>query len=300
MTKPKFSPSLSSLLPFVRQSLNGLGLYHRLEFLDFANRLWAALETIQASGIYKEPDGALFAFSRYKFMQSPTELRLAATEAFDYLHTSGLTLHIPDENPASFFNVPGSQALSGYYITERGARWIASAEPVPEDSALYMEHLHKRVPNLDAVIKEYIAEGLSAFVRGNNFSAAVMIGAASEKAIYLLGTSIIPALKDPIKQSQLKNKIEKERTLKKLYEFIKKELERGYQNNQIPHELHESSLENISALIEAIRVQRNDAVHPQNAKVTPDDVRVFYGVFPTAMEKIENLREWCDRHHATL
>lgn len=46
------------------------------------------------------------------------------------------------------------------------------------------------------------------------------------------------------------------------------------------------------SLIEAIRVQKNDAVHPQNAKVTLDSVRLSYQAFPHAVEKLDALRQW--------
>ena len=300
MTKPPFKYSLTSILPFVRQSLSGMDAYTRLKFVDFANRLWTTLETGHIQGVHRNPPGKGFDASLFEFGRSPSELRFAATEAFNYLHAAGFTMLIPEGNPAGFYTVPGSSAIEGFYVTERGAKWAALAEPVPEDSGVYMEHLHRRVPTLDVVIKEYVSEGLSAFVRGNDFSAAVMIGAAAEKAIYLLADSLKPALSNATKQTRLQELIDVERSLKKLFDFIISEIKSGVQRKIIPYAVHEGTEAHIGSLIDAIRVQRNDAVHPQNAKVTPDAVRLSYQAFPAAVEKIEKLRDWCHTNKAAL
>jgi hypothetical protein len=300
MTKPAFKYSLDSILPYVRQSLGGVRAYAKLEFVEFANQLWSTLEAAEIPEVYRNPPQRGYDQSRYEFNRSPLELRFAATEAFNYLHAAGFTMRIPEEHTASFYIVPGGHATEGYFITARGAKWAASAEPVPEDSEAYMEHLHRRVPKLDAVIKEYVSEGLSAFVRGNDFSAAVMVGAAAEKAIYLLADSLKSALSDTAKQSRLQNLITEARSLKKLFDFVITEIKRGIHRDIIPYNVHEGVEPHIGSLIEAIRVQRNDAVHPQNARVTPDSVRLSYQAFPAAVEKIEKLRDWCHANTAAL
>ncbi len=71
--------------------------------------------------------------------------------------------------------------------------WTAGRDPLPEDSARYMALLKKLVKALDPVIEQYVSEGLSSFEKGNNFAAAVMIGAASEKEVYLLGDAMMIA-----------------------------------------------------------------------------------------------------------
>lgn len=128
-----------------------------------------------------------------------------------------------------------------FTIAERGAKWATSAEPSPEDSAVYMEQLHKRVPKLDVVIKEYVSEGLSAFVRGNDFSSAVMVGEAAEKAIYLLAGSLKPALSNATKQTRLQELIDVERSLKKLFDFVINEIKSGIQRKIIPYDVHEGT-----------------------------------------------------------
>jgi hypothetical protein len=301
MANPPFKYSLSSLLPFVRQSLSGTAAYNKIDFGNFVNRLWTVLSRAGVPGVHGKPPTRGYDLAAFDFDKSPQEMRYAAIEAFNYLQSAGYIMEIPEGSiPGLFFNMNTATRLTGFYVTERGAMWASGAEPVPEDSEVYMNHLRKRVPNLDPVMKEYVAEGLSAFVRGNYFSAAVMVGAAAEKAIYLLAASLKPALSDATKQGRLQNLTETERSLKKLFDFVVSEIKSGISRKIIPYTVHEGAEAHLGSLIEAVRVQRNDAVHPQNAKVTPDSVSLSYQAFPAAVDKIEKLRDWCDSNSAAL
>jgi hypothetical protein len=278
MANPPYSPA--SLLPFVRQSLSGIAAHTKIDFGNFVNRLWTDLGRAGVPGVHGKPPARGYDLAAYDFDKSPHEMRYATIEAFNYLRSAGYIMEIPEGSiPGMFFNMNTPYRITGFYVTERGATWASGAEPVPEDSQVYMDHLLKRVPKLDPVMKEYFAEGLSAFVRGNYFSAAVMVGAAAEKAIYLLAASLKPALIDAAKQGRLQNLTDSERSLKKLFDFVANEIKKGIASKVIPHSVHEGVEAHLGSLIEAVRVQRNDAVHPQNAKVTPDSVSLSYQGF---------------------
>lgn len=77
-----------------------------------------------------------------------------------------------------------------------------------------------------------------------------------------------------------------------MFRFVDKHIAEAHKNKIIPYDVGESAGPHITSLIESIRVQRNDAVHPQNAKVTADSVRLSYQAFPHALEKLEQLRDW--------
>jgi acyl transferase domain-containing protein len=144
------------------------------------------------------------------------------------------------------------------------------------------------VPSLDTIIIQYIQEGLGSFARGSFFSAAVMIGAASEKEIYLLAGSLVGALKDPAAQAKLTKQVNTGRSLYQLLEMIRKHIDAC-------HKLRgdfDGALAHLSSLFETIRVQRNDAVHPSTGTVNEASVRLSYKVFPHAVEKAEKLRAW--------
>ena len=284
MTTPEYT--LTWILPFVRETLRGRGEY---SFDNFIDGLWPFLGKAGVPGIEKHPPTRGYSGTTYDFSQAPHQLRVAATEAFFYLIHSGFVIPGAPTNMAGFPN-PGR-----FYLTARGIAWASSTEPMPEDFDGYMQLLRKLVPHLDSVVEQYISEGLSSFVRGTYFAAAVMIGAASEKVIYLLAESMLDALKGAGERKKLSELLEG-RSLRLLFRFVDKHIAEAHKSKIIPYDVGESAGPHITSLIESIRVQRNDAVHPQNAKVTADSVRLSYQAFPHALEKLEQLRDWFTRN----
>src|SRR6202041_2229773 len=140
--------------------------------------------------IVRNPPTRAYTGASFDFSQADHRLRVAAAEAFHYLIYTGLVVPNPPSARADLL-----LGNAEYYKTSRGAEWAAGQEPVPEDSAGYLRIVRGLVPGLDSVIEKYISEGLSSFIRGNYFAGAVMIGAASEKALYLLAESMVDALK---------------------------------------------------------------------------------------------------------
>ena len=59
-----------------------------------------------------------------------------------------------------------------------------------------------------------------------------------------------------------------------------------------PFEVFDGGQDHLVSLIKAVQVQRNNAVHPMNEKISDDTVRLSYLAFPYALQKIEQLRDW--------
>jgi hypothetical protein len=119
-------------------------------------------------------------------------------EAFYYLEQNRFTLR-PAPNSSMAFLPHGR-----YVITVRGQEWASGVEPLPEDYDGYMKQFDASV---DAVIRQYVSEALNTYIRGTFFASAVMIGAASEKAIYMVAESLVPGLQDVAKQETLKKRL---------------------------------------------------------------------------------------------
>jgi hypothetical protein len=274
--------TLSWILPFVRESLRGRGNFH---FDGFINGLWAALENAAVPGIAKIPPHIGYSGMAYDVQQAPHQLRFVAAESFYYLIHNGFLIPGPPTNN------PGFPDRGTFHLTPRGVVWAASAEPLPENFDGYMKLLRGLVPTLDSVTEQYVSEGLSSFVRGTYFAAAVMIGAAAEKEVYLLAESILDVFKDANQRKKL-NELLDGRGLRVLFRFVDDEITQASKNKTLPYSVAESAIPHLMSLIEAIRVQRNDAVHPMNAKVSEDSVRHTFRAFPHALEKLEKLRAW--------
>lgn len=270
--------SLATLLPFVRAAIRPMSNF---EIRNFADAFFTEMEKAHVPGVVKlNPPSGQYKYN-YTELVCPDALRRAMVEVFFHLVHRGFILPEAQSFPIAF------NAMR-YWKTPRGAAWADGAEPMPEDVSGYMSHLSSLVPSLDSVIRQYVEEGLGSFARGSCFSAAVMIGAASEKEIYLLAGSLVGALKDPTAQKQLAEQVNTGRSLYRLLEMIRHYLEtcKKLRND------FDGALAHLSSLFEAIRVQRNDAVHPSTAAVDEESVRISYDAFPHAVEKAERLRAW--------
>jgi hypothetical protein len=187
-----------------------------------------------------------------------------------------------------------------YCWTERGPQAIKEAEPLPEEATGYVSFLKKLVPTLDDVIEQYVIEALTAFNRDAYFAAAVMAGAASEKAIYLLATSLLSALKPSRRRADLETAMNK-RQLSALLDCVRKTLEDCSTGKQapIPYSASEGATAHLTSLSDAIRTQRN-AIHPLKATVSASSPRLTLCSLPYALATTEKLREWLGAHPASL
>lgn len=284
MTKPTYT--LSWILPFVRQALKGTS---NLEYRTFLPAVWSVLERDHVAGVVRNQQHQMI-YGVYQYDEAPSDLRNVTAEAFFYLLRNG---YIAPQAPDRSLNTPSLQ--SKYNVTQRGFEWFNGNEPYPEEAEGYMRHLRERVSNLDSIIEQYITEALTAYERQAFFAAAVMLGAASEKAIYLLAESMLEAFIDEHKKTKLHTVLGR-RKLEGLLNLVRDSIQAAFQAKTLAYPQFESSVSHLTSLYEAIRVQRNDAVHPMNATVSQESVRFLIHSFPYALAKTEELRVWFTDH----
>lgn len=279
---------LSWILPYVRESLRDRGNF---TFEGFADGVFAVLDRVGGGkGIEKRSPHQGYTGYNYDFDKAHPDIRDAVTEAFYYLEQNRFILRPPPTNATAFL------AHGRFQITKRGQEWAKSVEPLPED---YNGYMNQFAASTDAVVRQYVSEALNTYIRGTYFASAVMIGAASEKSIYLLADSLVPALKDPANQSSLRKKIDARR-LETLLKGVEQTVVDGHTRKIIPFEVMGGTTRHLLSLFDSIRLQRNDAIHPMNFVVSSDSVRFALNAFPLAFEKVEALRQWCIGHPATL
>jgi hypothetical protein len=214
---------LSWILPYVRESLRGRG---NLNFESFVDGVLPALARANVPSIEK----AAFPQSTrrpYDVNAIRNDIQVALTEAFYYAEQNRFILQQPYDNSLNI--APGGRWL----ITKRGVEWANGVDPLPEDYNGYMKQFG---PTTDAVVRQYISEALNTFMKEAFFACAVMIGAASEKSIYLLADSLVSALKDPAAQSSLKKKIDARR-LETLLKGVEQIVVDGHTNKVIPFQV---------------------------------------------------------------
>jgi hypothetical protein len=276
---------LSWILPYVRESLRGRG---NLSFDNFADGVYELLEKAGIPSVEKRPLSWGYSGRIYNEQAINLDIKVAVTEAFYYCQQNRYIL-APPPTQGTYFAHGQSQ------ITKRGEEWAKGVEPLPEDYNGYMKQF---AASTDPVVREYISEALHTYIHGTYFASAVMIGAASEKTVYLLADSLVPVLKDPAKQSSFQKKNDA-RGLEKLFKGVEQIVVDGH-TKIIPFAVMGGTTRHLLSLFDSIRLQRNDAIHPMNFVVSADLVRSALNAFPSAFEKVDALRQWCMAHPAAL
>jgi hypothetical protein len=275
--------TLSSILPFVRSGLRRVRPSFTLT--EFANATWTELEKsgarVRRLRQYEpnNPDNPEFAHH-----EDPDSLKQSAVEAWLYLQRRGFA--IPPSR-----NFPSTLDDSRLELTKRGREWVDGRDPIPELPAEYLTALQKMVPNLDEVVREYVVEGLGSFEHDRFRAASVMIGAASEKALYMLAEKMLDAISTPKWKEKFSTAL-KRRDLTELFDQMRNVLEQANRVPGRPFEIFDGGQDYLVSLIKAVQVQRNNAVHPMNAWISDDTVRLSYLAFPYALQKVQQLRDW--------
>src|SRR6266478_5696987 len=214
--------SLSSILPFVRSGFRRIRSSFTLT--EYANATWTELEKsgapVRRLRPYAEnnPDNPEFAHNN-----DPEDLRHSAVEAWLYLQRRGFAIRASRTFPSTLDDLR-------LELTKRGREWVDGQEPIPELPAEYIAALQKMVPNLDEVVREYIVEGLGSLEHDRFRSAAVMAGAASEKALYMLAEKMLGAISTPGWRGKFTTALRR-RDLTELFDQMRNVLER---TNNLP------------------------------------------------------------------
>lgn len=182
-----------------------------------------------------------------------------------------------------------------FWLTEHGRELITKANYPVYDPEGYIKALRTEIPDLDPIIGQYITEALSCIHRGLNFAAAVMLGAAAEKAVLLLLESIMRAKISPNDQGKISKLLAAHGSLPKIYEEIINTLKPlTAKNGRIDYSIHEGCDIHLAALLDMIREQRNDAVHPICGNVSESKLILSFHGFPHALQILYKLKHWFD------
>lgn len=173
-----------------------------------------------------------------------------------------------------------------------------------QDNESEIKKLHEtisaRIPECDPVIIKFIEEALRCVYQANALLAAMfMLGAASEKAIYLLIHKYADSIQSEKHKERFLERISKRMISAKYDEFI-----RSYQNcrNQPTDSVLSQDLEQIINLtFQFSRIIRNESGHPQIVP-EPDKgvVLAHIGHFVTYIERIYALMKYFDENGVIL
>ncbi|MBN1594224.1 MAG: hypothetical protein JW941_13355 [Candidatus Coatesbacteria bacterium] len=179
-----------------------------------------------------------------------------------------------------------------FHLTDYGKMTLKNEHPSYYDPKGYINHIRAFAPDLDEVIEQYVIEGLNCLKQDLIFAAAVMLGAAAEKAVYLLLEAMQGAETNSAKLKKIE-KLLKGRVLPDIFDLIQKQLDHlTKERKAIPYSIHEGAASHLTSLFEMIRVQRNAAVHPIAGKCSRMKVLAMVNSLPSTLEIAYRLINW--------
>jgi hypothetical protein len=280
-----YAYTLSETVPYLRLALRNLG--SQFTFTQFVNALWAELAKIPLSEIvtpkFPQPMQTQFVYSNVQ-----TPLPSVTTEAFSFSIRRGFVMPFT-------LNFPQGEYVGLHWIlTSAGKNWAAGDAAPPEDEAGYLAQIRLFVPQPNPVVLEYAGEALRTFNRQAYLASAVMLGAASEAAIYDLSDAVVIALV-PGKHRNMLEDFDKKRKLHSMLTLIALVLQHG----SVQAEFKSAQL-HLASLFDSIRIQRNEAVHPETGTVSLESLRAAFDAFPRAYQLADRLTDWLKDRANTL
>jgi hypothetical protein len=182
-----------------------------------------------------------------------------------------------------------NNAYPFYRLTEYGRSVVEGGPPQPYDPDGFIAEFDRVVANGDAVLRDYLVEAVRAFNANCFKSAAVMLGAASERAVLQLHASFDAAIQDATKRAKFQ-KDSAGITISKKYVTLKDRLDLMVTGKKLPFELAETVGNELPSAFHFIRRCRNDAGHPEIPTQTdPDTVFLNLRVFTEYARRVQAL-----------
>jgi hypothetical protein len=176
-------------------------------------------------------------------------------------------------------------------LTEYGRRCVDENQILPHDPDGYLKDFERAIPSADPVIREYLSEALQCFLRDLNRAAAVMLGAASERAVLLLIESYAHSIADLNKKTSVESQVEKAPSIFRKYEIFDK----GFAGvkPKLPKVLAENTDSLLRGVFDLIRNSRNEAGHPASGIVVSRDTNYSHlRLFIPYCQRIYELIDW--------
>jgi hypothetical protein len=145
-------------------------------------------------------------------------------------------------------------------VTTHGEEVLSKGGPPVYDYEGYLADLKNRVTTLDSVVEHYLSESLRAYQANLYFSAMVMLGCSSERAIRLLMDAYIISIEDDTNREKLRSRLSG-RDISVAYDKFKESFD------STKYQISNTALvrdfdAHVDGIFTFIRLLRNSIVHP--------------------------------------
>lgn len=184
-------------------------------------------------------------------------------------------------------------------LTRSGADAARDGEINPDDPGGYLARLKEMVPDASPEVVRYAQEALNSYNNQCHLASAVMLGVASEAAFLEMAPSSAAWLSgeqgarlDKLLRDPRSNYVAKFGEFRKRVAPLKDEL---------PDELSDGMALTLDAVLDLLRVHRNDAGHPTGKQIRRDDAFIHLQMFARYLQKLYALKAFFETNarHAT-
>jgi hypothetical protein len=188
---------------------------------------------------------------------------------------------------------PGTQTSSSNWqwaLTERGRKVAEGADDYePYDPEGYLAAIRSRTPDIDDLVMVYAGEALSAFKARCYLASSVMLGVASERAFLLLGEAAADWIGGG-EGDNLRDVLRGSRNFLVKFSEFRKRIEP--KKRDLPDEFSDSMALDLDAVLDLLRISRNDAGHPTGRILDEGSAYINLQLFARYLEKMMRLRKW--------
>lgn len=172
------------------------------------------------------------------------------------------------------------------HLTERGHAAAATGITNPDDPSEYMRRILTDAPATSDVVQMYLRESLRCFDEECYIASAVMLGVAAEACMLETANAFVGWLGSSA--GKLKAILKNPRTfyVAKLEEFQKR---LSVAKSSLPPELSDNLDLDVTAVIQLIRLTRNDAGHPTGRKINHEDAFNHLVIYARVHKRLHGL-----------
>jgi hypothetical protein len=174
-----------------------------------------------------------------------------------------------------------------WLLTDAGTEAAKDEQFNPDDPERFMSRLRLNVPEISSLVSAYADEAVRCYTNSCYLASAVMLGVASEAAFIEMAEASVEWLESS--GAALKKILDDPRQpyAKKFEEFRKRIEPR---KADLPEELADGMSLTFDAVLDLLRVRRNDAGHPTGKPVLRQDQYISLQMFGRYLQRLYQFR----------
>jgi hypothetical protein len=182
-------------------------------------------------------------------------------------------------------------SLTNFALTEAGKCFLQSARLSPYDDTAYLRYVDQTIPNFSGSVRILLSESLQTFKGGYLVASVVLLGSASEQIVFDLFEYYKNAHSDKRIRNNLQERWNRKGTIRTKFDLLWSELEQ-YKSELNAVGLWDGTDGLVKATFHAIRVARNEALHPPGRQFDAVEVDGVLSVFIPYAKRVYALMEY--------